>query len=107
MPATLNLSAGNFTFSASSSITGSGTVVLNATTTIAGSYDLQTGTTKIPNTFVMVSFTSPVTSVGSTLLIDGFVNFSGGMPISVTTLGLTTFGTLMGRVLPKIGRAHV
>jgi len=94
--ATLNLSSGNFTFSPSSSVTGSGTVILNAATTVAGSYDLQTGTTKIPNTFVMVNFTSPVTSVGSTLLIDGFVNFSGGMPITVGTLSLTTFGTLTG-----------
>src|SRR5262249_54199952 len=57
--ATLKLNAGSFTFSASSSIAGSGTAILNASTTIAGTYDLQTGTTKIPNTFVMVNFTGP------------------------------------------------
>src|SRR5262249_43606582 len=95
-PATLNLGAGTFTFTDASAITGDGTVILNGNTTVAGTYDLGTGTTKVPNTFVQVNFLSPVTSVGSSLVIDGYVNFSGGLPIAVDTLSLTTFGTLTG-----------
>jgi hypothetical protein len=96
--ATLDLNSGNFTFSGSSSVTGfnTGTVILNTNTTVAGTYDLGTGTTKVPNTFATVAFTSPVTSVGSILNVDGYVEFSGGNPISVDTLTLTTFGTVTG-----------
>jgi hypothetical protein len=96
--ATLDLDSGTFNFSDQSAIQGynSGTVILNSNTTIAGLYDLGTGTTKIPNTFAQVSFVSPVTSAGSVLNVDGKVDFSGGNPITVDTLTLTTFGTISG-----------
>ncbi len=96
--ATLDLNSGTFVFSASSAVVGfnSGTVILNSNTTVGGVYDLGTGTTKIPNTFAQVFFTYPVDSVGSVLNVDGYVDFSGGNPITVDTLTLTTFGTLTG-----------
>jgi hypothetical protein len=96
--ATLDLNSGTFFFDTPSSITGynTGIAILNSNTTIAGTYDLGTGTTEIPNTFATVSFVSPVTSVGSVLNVNGVVDFSGGNPITVDTLTLTTFGSLTG-----------
>jgi hypothetical protein len=91
---TLTFAIGTFTLNGSSSVTGSGMVVFaGGTTTVAGTYNLSGATSVTGGT---ANFTSPVTSLGSSLTVSlGTANLSGGGAITVAAVTLSG-GTLTG-----------
>ncbi len=88
---------GNFTFDATSNVTGAGTInFLSGTTNIAGGYNV-TGQTNFSG--ATVNFNSPITSLGAVMIDSGAVNFNS---TDVTASSITFLGGTMGGTAPNV-----